>query len=200
MLSTHKSHSWPDSQDVEVDQIPKVWKTMCKGQLHKLVSVMLWHANGSVYQCQADYDPKFQWALNCKVGQSSFPSKHLTLCNIQHTIIVPQFPGLSITLNRADKAHCSSCLEPKKAFREQEEALELTSGFEKELSMYPCYTKQEVAKEWNSFFLFSWESSNERHWTIDTKSKDTKKSSQRNQNPSWYYNSITSNFKFQHKP
>jgi hypothetical protein len=61
--------------------------------------------------------------------------------------IVLQFPGLSIILNRVDKAHCSSCLEPKKAFREQEEALELTSCFEKELSMYPCYMKQEGARE-----------------------------------------------------
>lgn len=41
-------------------RIPKVWKTMCTGQLHELVSVMLWHANGSVYQCQADYGPGFQ--------------------------------------------------------------------------------------------------------------------------------------------
>jgi hypothetical protein len=37
------------------------------------------------------------------------------------------------------------------------------------------------------------------HWTADTKSEDTKKSSQRNQNPSRCYNSIT-NLKFQHKP
>lgn len=41
-------------------KIPKVWKTMCKEELHELVCVMLWHANGSVYQCQADYCPEFQ--------------------------------------------------------------------------------------------------------------------------------------------
>ncbi len=142
-------------------RIPKVWKTMCKGQLH-------WACFCHVMACQWKCI-SMSSRLWSRVPMSSELQGRAILLSQQTSLfvqyptyyIVLQFPGLSIILNRVDKAHCSSCLEPKKAFREQEEALELTSCFEKELSMYPCYMKQEGAREWNSFFLFSWESSSQ---------------------------------------
>lgn len=95
-------------------RIPKVWKTMCKGQLHW---ACFCHVMACQWKCismssrlwsQVPMSSELQgWAILLSQQTSHF---------VQYPTyyIVLQFPGLSITLNRADKAHCSSCLEPKR--------------------------------------------------------------------------------------
>ncbi len=99
-------------------RIPKVWKTMCKGQLHWAcfchVMACQWKciSMSSRFWSRVPMSSELQgWAILLSQQTSHF---------VQYPTyyIVLQFPGLSITLNRADKAHCSSCLEPKTAFRE----------------------------------------------------------------------------------